>query len=162
MGWFTLSTWNGQLFRKWVPKENIHLTLKFLGNTPLEKIDNIKETIKENLEGVNAIECNITHIGAFPKLKFPRVIWAGIEKGSNQIADCANNLQETLSKVGFEKEERKFQSHITICRVKQVFSPQALSSTIQETNDSFPTLEFLINKIVFFESRLSPKGPICG
>lgn len=144
---------------KWVQKDNLHLTLKFLGNAQLKSVESIKEKIKQSIHGEHAISCSLTHIGVFPNEKFPRVIWAGIEGENVKIINLAKRLQEALSEFGLENENRDFKTHITICRPKQITNRNKFSAVLEEINKNFNPFDFIINKITFFESKLTPKGP---
>jgi len=144
----------------WVNKDNLHLTLKFLGDTQIQKIDSIKNCIQENLEGIKKINCNLKGLGVFPNLQSGRILWIGIEKGNDIIIDLAEKLDNSLLKLHFTKEKRGFYSHITICRIKQISNPKLFDWTIQEINKNFQPLEFIIDKLIFFESKLTPQGPI--
>ncbi|MFC1645729.1 RNA 2',3'-cyclic phosphodiesterase [Candidatus Omnitrophota bacterium] len=145
---------------KWVPKNNMHLTLKFLGDTQLEYIESIKDAIKECLVGEKPINCNLVNVGTFPNERFPRVVWAGIKGGDIEIINLAERLEKSLRKLGFKKEKRGFKAHLTICRAKQVLNHSQLKLALEEINNSFKPQEFTINKIAFFQSKLTPQGPI--
>lgn len=144
----------------WVESSRIHLTLKFLGDTRLKNIEEIKDTIKECFKNTKAINCTLTKIGAFPNEKFPRVVWVGIEEGRDQIIDLSIKLENSLSELGFKKEKREFKTHITICRAKQLLDYGKFSLTLNQINETFKPIEFILNKIIFFESKLTQKGPI--
>lgn len=144
---------------KWVPKDNLHLTLKFLGDTKVKDIKDIKDKIKETVE-IQPINCTVDEAGAFPSEESPRVVWVGIGEGKNQITNLAIKLEESLALLGFKKEKREFKTHITICRTKQIINPQRLKDILREINDNFQPLKFSANKITFFESKLTPHGSI--
>lgn len=145
---------------KWVTKDNLHLTLKFLGDTQLKYVEEIKQNLKECLIGESAISCNLSKVGLFPKEKFTRVIWVGIEGGDIGIINIAKKIEESLSKIDYAKEKREFKTHITICRPKQILNRDQFKSVLEEINKNFNPIKFTINKITFFESKLTPKGPI--
>ncbi|MBL7197270.1 MAG: RNA 2',3'-cyclic phosphodiesterase [Candidatus Omnitrophica bacterium] len=145
---------------KWVSKDKLHLTLKFLGDTQLKYVEKIKDKIKECFKDADVINCHLTNIGTFPNEKFPRVIWAGIKSGDIQIINLAKKLEESLLEFGFKKEKRGFKTHITICRPKQILNRDQFKSALEEINKNFRPREFTINKIIFFESKLTPQGPI--
>ena len=148
------------LIGKWVPGENLHLTLKFLGDTKLKLIEQIKDKIKECSNDEHAMSYSLTHIGVFPNEKFTRVIWAGIEGTNSQITNLAKKLEESIFRLGFKKEKRGFKTHITFCRIKQILDRNRFRTTLEEINKDFKPIEFIINKITFFESNLTPTGPI--
>ncbi|MDD5006155.1 MAG: RNA 2',3'-cyclic phosphodiesterase [Candidatus Omnitrophica bacterium] len=144
----------------WVAKNNLHLTLKFLGDTKLKDVEKIKEKIKNSSQGEQSIKCNLNKIGVFPNERSPRVIWAGIEGGYEQIAGLVNKLETNISELGFKKEKRDFKTHITICRPRQILNPQQFGLLLEEINKNFEPQEFVINELVFFESKLTPQGSI--
>jgi 2'-5' RNA ligase len=79
---------------KWIAPENIHLTLKFLGEIDAAGLSRINEIIEEVTKGKGPFQVRISSIGAFPKTNFPRVIWIGIDKGDNETKEIANELEE--------------------------------------------------------------------
>lgn len=146
---------------KWVEKDNIHLTLKFLGEISEEK----KELVKSVLDGIaretKPFEITIKEIGAFPKIEFPRVVWVGLDKGSSESKTLAEKIDEALSKIGFEKETRPFASHLTIGRVRSPKNKEALKEKIQSSGSQLITPNSqLISSVILFQSTLTPKGSI--
>jgi 2'-5' RNA ligase len=144
----------------WVAKDNLHLTLKFLGDTKLKYVEGIKQNIKDCLKDKTPIRCYLNRIGCFPNEKSARVIWAGLDDENGQILDLAKRLENSLFEFGFKKEKRDFKNHVTICRPRQILDPNQLSLLIEEINKNIKPLEFTINKITFFESQLTPQGSI--
>lgn len=145
---------------KWVPPNNLHLTLKFLGDTKPKLIEQIKDKIIECAKNECAATCSLSHIGAFPNERSARIIWAGIEDANSQIIELAKKLEESIFRLGFEKEKRDFKTHITFCRTKQILDHNKLKTILDEINSNFEPQEFVISKITLFESNLTPKGPI--
>ena len=103
---------------KWVEPDNIHLTLKFLGHVTPEELEKVKITTKETLGPFAPFEMGVASLGAFPKIKYPRVIWVGIDRGRGELKRIAFSIEENLSKIGFAKEKRTFSHHLTLGRVK--------------------------------------------
>ncbi|MCM8781418.1 MAG: RNA 2',3'-cyclic phosphodiesterase [Candidatus Omnitrophica bacterium] len=147
---------------KWVEAKNIHLTLKFLGEVDEEKIDKVIRILEETARDKDRFYIHLNSCGAFPNLKFPRVIWVGIDKGNVETTQIAISLEEKLAKLGIPKEKRPFSSHITLGRVKSGLNRQRLNEELTriEKNLSFPTQEYQIKKIALFKSTLTPNGPI--
>jgi 2'-5' RNA ligase len=102
---------------KMVNLENIHLTLKFLGDTDDTLIDDIVGIMRSSIEGLKSFEINFSDVGAFPNLNYMKVIWVGIQN-AEPLIDIAKYLEENLGTLGFKREKRGIQPHITICRVK--------------------------------------------
>lgn len=135
-------------------EENLHLTLKFLGEVREERIRDISEILKEISKGFKKFEVTLQGIGAFPNQSSPRVIWTGVEKGRKEMIELQKEIEERLVPLGFKKEERGFHPHLTIARVKGRGDFKELFET------DYKSRTFLIDKIILFKSTLTPKGPI--
>ena len=146
---------------KWVEPQNIHLTLKFLGEVEEEKITKIIQIIRDVAETNNVFQAHISSLGAFPKISFPRVIWVGINQGDNETKLIVKELEEKIQKLGIPKEEKAFSSHITLARVKSPKNKDKLVQLLKSLEGSLTAenLGFSVNKITLFRSILSPKGP---
>lgn len=143
---------------KWVAPENIHLTLKFLGQVQEEKAPKIISGIKESIAGFKPFSLEIVSLGAFPSLKYPRVIWAGIEKGKENLEKLAERIETAMLKLGFPEEKRGFSSHLTLGRVRSAKNKDRLCRQISLA--SFPALPQDIASVNLYQSRLTPQGPI--
>lgn len=144
---------------KWVEKDNVHLTLKFLGEVSPDKADEIKRILDEIAKETRPFEITVKEIGAFPKIECPRVIWVGFDKGANESKILAERIDEALSKIGFREESRPFASHLTIGRVRSLKDKEALKNKISSYHLS-PIPYHLITSVALFQSTLTPKGPI--
>lgn len=143
---------------KWVASKNIHLTMKFLGETGEDKVNAISDIITHAAGKHKVIDSTIDRVGAFPNLKRPRVIWAGLKDNVESLAAVADDIESALEILGFEKENRKFKSHLTLGRVKD-------SSDLYELTDYLQKYQLVPQKISFdrlvlFKSTLTPRGPI--
>lgn len=147
---------------KWVEKNNIHLTLKFLGEITEEKCEKIKAILDEIAKFTKSFEISIKDIGAFPKIDYPRVIWVGLEKGANESKVLAEKIDDALSKIGFQKESRPFAAHLTIGRVRSSKNKQALKEKVISYDNSKLTAQNPqhVSSVILFQSKLMPKGPI--
>jgi 2'-5' RNA ligase len=143
---------------KWVQAENIHLTLKFLGEVKEENIEKIIPCLKKIADTTNRFQIEIKDIGAFPSIKSPRVIWSGVSEGKKELMQLAGLVDDGLVKLEFPEEERKFSAHITIGRVRSPKNKAALSEAMQRLK--FNALSQRVKSITFFKSTLTPKGPI--
>lgn len=144
---------------KWVEKENIHLTLKFLGEINEKKLQQIKTVVDKIGKLSKPFEITLKDIGVFPKIGSPKVIWAGLDKGAKESIDIAKHMDEELSKMGFEKESRPYAAHLTIGRVRSPKNKEALKEKI--LNFQLSAVNFqLISSIALFQSTLTPNGPI--
>lgn len=137
-----------------VSTKNIHFTMQFLGEISNE----MSEKIQDTLNGIEfgAFEVNLVGIGAFPKPRFPRVIWVGTdEKGGTRLIELAQKISKRLSNLGF-KNDKPFKPHVTIFRVKNKIG------NITNELKNYETYEFgtqKISEIKFKKSILSSDGP---
>jgi 2'-5' RNA ligase len=143
---------------KWVAAKNIHLTVKFLGDTDEALVPGIKSDIDKAAAPYQPFQTTLDTIGAFPNLRRPRVIWVG---GSDPIPDAvrlADDIDLRMTKLGFEREKRPFKPHLTLGRVRQ-------GRRVDELGDYLQTFELkpiplLLDRIVLFKSTLTPQGAI--
>jgi 2'-5' RNA ligase len=142
---------------KLVKPQNIHLTIRFLGNISPPMVDAIYEEMKQLSFTPFTVE--LTGLGAFPKLAYPRVVWAGIRKGADELTDVFEQLEPRLRGLGFKPDNKGFSPHLTIARVRTGRNKAQLIKLIQELEDH----EFGAVKAECFrlkKSDLTPKGPI--
>jgi 2'-5' RNA ligase len=143
---------------KLVEPENIHLTLKFLGDTDEEKIDKIEEIIKNSVKNINSFNIKLKGSGVFPNKNYIKVIWLGLEN-AEKIGEIAKKIDEQLKNLGFQLEKRGFSAHLTIARVKSSRNKEKLLQIIEKYNDvEFATIN--VNSVKLKKSDLTPKGPI--
>jgi 2'-5' RNA ligase len=146
---------------KWVKPENIHLTLKFLGEIDEDLVEKI-HSILDEVAGKNCpFKLGLTNLGAFPKLQYPRVIWIGMV-GDQKVIDIAKDLEEQMVKIGIPAESRPFSSHITLGRLRSGLNRKALIEKLESLNKKFtpPYPEFNLHSLTLFKSTLTPQGPI--
>ncbi len=146
---------------KWVLPQNIHLTLKFLGEIN-EETGEVQNIIKKTAGAKSTFGIRLSSLGGFPTLNSPRVIWIGINKGAAEVKDIAKLLEDSLDSIGIPAENREFSSHITIGRTRSSLNRIALAKLLNELKDTPQTenIEFPVNKITLFKSTLTPKGPV--
>ncbi len=140
----------------WPKPENIHLTLKFLGDIDPEKVEEIQTALQKAAEDIPPFQLSAGGIGAFPDLKAPRIIWVGI-KESEGLARLQKNIDARLVESGFEKENRPFQPHLTLCRIKSHSAGRTIGKAAEALDHGGDTV-FKIETFVLFKSELSPKG----
>ena len=144
---------------KWVRPQNIHLTLKFLGNIDLDHIDKIIAAMTLTANDFSGFSLFAKEIGVFPNIRRPRVIWAGL----NGQLEILKNLQQTLdghlAGAGFAKETRAFKGHLTLGRVKGKIASARMKTAIDQLK-GFESESFEIREIVLFKSELRPTGAV--
>jgi 2'-5' RNA ligase len=144
---------------RWVRPENIHLTLKFLGDIPPEAVDPISRTLSESVRNYDPISLSAKGSGVFPGIKNPRVIWVGLSGQVLRLKTMQQALEENLTALGFEKEKRTFKGHVTLGRIKGSVDPVRLNAALNAVMD-FQTEPFLADRIFLFQSDLKPSGPV--
>lgn len=146
---------------KWVARENLHLTLKFLNDISEEEENKIIDIIKTTAQQYAIFKTALQDLGAFPNEKNLRIIWAGLGN-QEQFRKIAKELEEKINKLGIPKEERSFKAHITIGRIKSNKNLSALSESLLENASLFKNSNnvFEIRKITLFKSTLLQDGPL--
>lgn len=144
---------------KWVKSENCHLTLKFLGDTSVEKISEIKAALKNITSSMNPIDTHLTDVGAFPRIERPQIVWLGLEDKDKQLEELAKAVENDFEKIGFQKEVRDFKAHITIARVKTGRNIKTFIQALNTIKD-IPPEAFRINEVALYQSTLTPQGPL--
>ena len=142
---------------KLVKPENIHLTLRFLGEIPVVLVDEIFKVMQSAVRP--PFEMEVKGLGAFPSVTRPRVIWAGVSDGAEAVVEIHRKIEAGLKRLGFRPEDKRFTAHITIARVKSRRNVERLLRVFQEyRNAVFGRM--LVDCIRLKKSVLTPRGPI--
>lgn len=146
---------------RWVPIENMHLTLKFLGDISQTNMDMLSQMLRAETDLFNCFELRLNGIGSFPSLKRPRVIYIGIQ-APVVLESLQRGIESASHRLGYETEERSFSPHLTIGRVKQnvtATEQQVIRRALEETKiDSLGTAK--VNSVELFKSDLRPTGSV--
>ncbi len=140
-----------------VETENIHITLKFLGNIHDAAVDEIYEAMKK--VDFTPFKISIQGVGAFPSISRPRVIWVGVREGGDRLKEIFLKLEGELKKLGYKPEPKGFSPHITIARVKYLKKREALTRILLQL-ENIDVGEMVVDSIRLKQSILTPKGPI--
>jgi len=144
---------------KWVKPENIHITLKFLGDVNTEQINSVKQALSNCTHNTRPFKVELSQLGAFPNIERPRTLWIGLKDSKKQLNRIAVSLEKALGKIGFQGDQRPFNSHITIGRVRSSKNINLLSQLL--SNYQIATgLTQTISKIVLLKSTLNSEGPL--
>ena len=142
---------------KLVKPQNIHLTIRFLGDISPAMVDAIYEEMKQLSFTPFTVE--LTGLGAFPKLNYPRLVWAGIRKGADELKEVFGELEPRLRGLGFKPDNKGFSPHLTIARVRTGRNKAQLINIIRELEDhEFGAVKAECLRLK--KSDLTPKGPI--
>ena len=139
-----------------VSADNLHVTLKFLGDTNPTRIPVISDAVSEAVEKEKTFEGHIVGLGAFPRIQRPSVIWAGLENAEPLIR-IAKSLEKELSELGFHPEQKPFHPHLTLARIKS--KPPAELAELLNENSTTDFGVVSISRVELFQSELQPNGP---
>lgn len=139
---------------KTVKKENLHVTMQFLGDIEEDQLDAIKAAMDKACAGFYAFEITCTRCSAFPSQRKAKAVWVNVDKGASQVRKLFRDLDKCLAGIKYEKEERAFIPHVTIGRTKQ-----AVDITAQAAELKFE-IKSNAGKITLFSSVLDPSGPV--
>lgn len=142
---------------KWVEPENIHLTLKFFGETDEGKIDDICQVLDEVCREYQPFTFRLQGVRIFGSSYNPKVIWFGIEN-NELLKKIGNHLVNDLSKAGFLNDRQNFVPHLTVGRIKELRHKNWFQTTINHYSEKF-IQEINVDEICLFESILKPGGP---
>ncbi|MFW5787511.1 MAG: RNA 2',3'-cyclic phosphodiesterase [Halanaerobiales bacterium] len=147
---------------KWVKPQNWHLTLKFLGDTEDDKISKIKKSMGDIATDHKSFYIQYTGIGAFPHLNYPRVIYIGVNRGSQNLLQIQKEIEENFIDLGFKPEDREFTPHLTIGRGRKSIDHTQLSRDLKEyvEKDYFINVYSPAVEISLMKSELYPAGPV--
>ncbi len=144
---------------RWVRPENIHLTLKFLGDIKPADIETIGEAMADAVEGRPPFMLTLSGIGFFPGVNRPRVIWVGLGGETRHLTDLQTHLADRLAAVGFPREKRSYQAHLTLGRIRQAKRSGQFKPVLQQFSD-WGDREFSADRIGLLRSDLKPSGAV--
>jgi len=144
---------------RWVRAENIHLTLKFLGDIEEIKINEIAEAVSKTAEKHSPISLKAKGIGVFPGIKRPHVLWVGLSGQLEALIKLQQTLDENLIALGFSSEERPFKGHLTMGRIKDRIDVKKLGDALMAFR-RFESETFTTGQIILYKSELTPSGAI--
>ncbi len=139
-----------------VAPQNIHVTIRFLGSISPGMVEKIYETMK-NVK-FTPFNIKICGLGVFPSINYPRVVWAGMTDGVEQLKSIFSQLEPQIRTLGFEADAYGFSPHLTIARVKSAANKQNLADLITKKGD-YEVGTIKANCLRLKRSQLSPKGP---
>jgi 2'-5' RNA ligase len=141
----------------WTQEQNLHVTLKFLGETPPDRVDRITALLAVAAEDIPVFEFVVEGVGAFPSLRAPRVLWVGIRESLELVGKLHENMENALSGAGFPREGRPLHPHITVGRARDGLPP----GWGEEFARAVSGIRFGVVRVDsyrLYESRLSPRG----
>jgi 2'-5' RNA ligase len=144
---------------KWVEAQNMHLTLKFLGDVREEALADACRVVTKAAVDFQPFDIKLSGAGAFPDLRRPRTLWIGVTQGQLELVRLQTAIERALAKRGFPKENRDFFPHLTIGRIRETGPPMGELVQRIQTHADFAAGCSPVREVVVFASHLSSSGP---
>lgn len=145
---------------KWVEPENLHLTLKFLGEVRENETYAVCQAISRAVESIDSFDIQLCGAGAFPKLERPRTLWVGVDDGADQLVALYTAIDDAMADMGFARDPKRFLPHLTLGRVKQPGPWLEEVSRMVTENAELEIGMASVEEVVLYSSELSSNGPI--
>lgn len=143
----------------WVRTENMHLTLKFLGETPEQKIPSMAELLLHSAQKNQPFHLQFDRTGIFGSRYDPRVIWLGANSVPNNLLQLAENVLDSMDQIGFARDRQNFVPHLTLGRVKRLTDRNYFQSVVQAIPQQV-YLDAEVQQFILYESILRREGPL--
>jgi 2'-5' RNA ligase len=143
---------------RWVRTQNLHLTLKFLGDIDPGRVESVRHALGLAVGGIAPITLGTRGLGAFPGIRRARVLWVGIAGEVERLLGLQREIDRNLALIGFPAEQRPFRAHLTLGRVTGKIDARQLLEAIQRFQDSRSDF-FQVQRIQLLRSELKPDGP---
>lgn len=145
---------------RWVAPANMHVTLKFLGDVAEERVASICDAVAEAVAGLAPFDLELRGVGAFPNAGRPRTLWIGTGAGRSQLVALNGRVEAALAPLGFAPEDRPFQAHLTLGRVRRPTRALANLAPLLKQRADLSLGQSRIHEVVVFSSQLQRDGPI--
>ena len=144
---------------KWIRPENLHFTLRFLGQVSPPQLSRARRAAREAADGVEPFRIRLAGLGAFPSVRRPQVVWVGVTEGGEQLMDLARRLDDAFARQRFPKEPRSFQAHLTLARIREPGRSPSLEGAMASLA-GVDIGEQDVTSVIVMESHLRPSGAI--
>ena len=144
----------------WVKSENLHYTLRFIGEIGEDGARRVAEAAREAARGMAPFQALLGEAGGFPSPRGARVLWIGLAEGADPMRELAKRLESALAKRGWERERQPFKPHLTIARVRQPGFDWSEPIRVTGSLAGEPKARFEVSAIACVDSTLSPQGSI--
>ena len=147
---------------RWVDPQNIHVTLKFLGDVDSDRVDEINMAIDEATQGMSPFHLELKDLGVFPNLNRVNIIWVDAKGDLDKLTDLQKQIESNMEQLGFAREDRDFTPHLTIGRVRDYASPddrKKIGQVLSQT--AFASAQVItVNCVNLMKSQLTNTGAI--
>jgi len=147
---------------RWVDPQNIHVTLKFLGDVDSDRVDEINMAIDEATQGMSPFHLELKDLGVFPNLNRVNIIWVDAKGDLDKLTDLQKQIESNMEQLGFAREDRDFTPHLTIGRVRDYVSPddrKKIGQVLSQT--AFASAQVItVNSVNLVKSQLTNTGAI--
>lgn len=143
---------------KWTERDNLHVTLLFLGEVVDTQIPSVCRLIAEGTRPLEPFPVTVESVGCFPNPRRPRVLWVGVGEGAQPLCALHDALEAPLEGLGFRREERRYTPHVTLGRVKAEDNSEPLAKALA-AQAGWKGGETLVREVLVMASELGPRGP---
>lgn len=144
---------------RWVPVENMHITLQFLGNVRENELPLICRSLEKAVRPFPAFDVVCRGVGAFPSIERPRVIWIGVDEGREELIALQGAVEQAMKELGFRGEARRFEAHLTIGRIRSETADAPELAAFVEQNEAYDASVFDVSEVTVYSSHLKRNGP---
>lgn len=137
----------------WVKPENVHLTVRFLGDLDDAGVARARESVRGSAAGLSAPIARLGRLGAFPRMDKPRVLWVGLSQGEKEVEAVADRVNRGLERDGFGRSDKPFRAHLTLARARDRALGPGEAATLPEPPPASP-----IQRLAVMKSELHPSG----
>ncbi len=143
----------------WVEKENLHITLNFLGDVEETEVPAVCRLVEETVSDFGSFEVSIKGLGCFPKPEKPRVMWMGVDEGAAELTELHVRLADALETLRFPRDRNDFRPHLTLGRLRRGgrWNP-TLTAAVEGGADHMGGT-VIVNQVVVYSTFLDRQGP---
>ena len=144
---------------RWVEAQNLHVTLKFLGDTPLNDLPRLIQSVTQCVRRMDSFDMTLQGIGVFPNGESPKIIWIGCREGSEELMQLAESISESLFPLGYPREARRFSPHLTLGRIKKPVQEVPVMPILDAYRDCLLG-SCSVSEVQIFSSELTRRGTV--
>lgn len=146
---------------QWVKPESIHLTLKFLGDMPEDRVPDVQTVLTRVAGGHSRFTVDVEGLGVFPDARAPRVLWVGLTAHVDALKRLAADVEAVLGAIGFAPESKPFNPHLTLARIKERSRDIGQTLAVDRMLErAAPIGTVMVNAIALMKSELKPSGAV--